>query len=42
MFKELNEKIASEFVTAMLTAKLEIKAKPPIEPIRLDPGVKPA
>ena len=42
MFKELNEKIASEFVTAMLTAKLEIKTKPPIEPIRLDSGVKPA
>jgi hypothetical protein len=29
MFKDLNEKVAVEFVVAMLTAKLEIKAKNP-------------
>ena len=29
MFKDLNEKVAVEFVIAMLTAKLEIKAKNP-------------
>ncbi|MFZ9781721.1 MAG: preprotein translocase subunit SecA [Bacilli bacterium] len=36
MFKELNEKIAVEFVSAMLTAKLELKPK--ISPIQLDPS----
>jgi preprotein translocase subunit SecA len=30
MFKELNEKIAVEFVGTILTARLEIKPKPPI------------
>ncbi len=35
MFKELNEKIAVEFVGSMLTAKLEIKPKP--SAIQLDP-----
>jgi preprotein translocase subunit SecA len=42
MFKELNEKIAAEFVTAMLTAKLEIKVKPPVDATSINPGVKPA
>ncbi|MGA0875997.1 MAG: preprotein translocase subunit SecA [Bacilli bacterium] len=36
MFKELNEKIAVEFVSAMLTAKLELKPK--VSPIQLDPS----
>ena len=35
MFKELNEKIAVEFVGSMLTAKLEVKPKP--SAIQLDP-----
>ncbi|MEY3431276.1 MAG: preprotein translocase subunit SecA [Bacillota bacterium] len=35
MFKELNEKIAVEFVGSMLTAKLEVKPKPAA--IQLDP-----
>ncbi len=35
MFKELNEKIAVEFVGSMLTAKLEVKPKPTA--IQLDP-----
>lgn len=37
MFKELNEKIAVEFVGSMLTAKLEIKPKPSTSAIQLDP-----
>lgn len=41
MFKELNEKIAAEFVTAMLTAKLEVKPRPPLD-LKLNPGEKPA
>jgi preprotein translocase subunit SecA len=38
MFKELNQKIAVEFVGTILTARLEIKTKPPVEQPPVLPG----
>ncbi len=38
MFKELNEKVAVEFVVAMLTAKLEVKPKNPAIHLGPNPG----
>ncbi len=38
MFKELNEKIAVEFVGTMMTAKLKIEPKPAATPLQIDPN----
>jgi preprotein translocase subunit SecA len=38
MFKELNQKIAVEFVGTMMTAKLKIEPKPAATPLQLDPS----
>ena len=40
MFKDLNQKIAVEFVGTILTAKLEMKTQPAVPPT-VEPGYQP-